>query len=339
MTNPASTEKQSMLAGAYLGVGKIEAVERDIPTANAGEVIIKVARAGICGTDMHTYLHGGFMPEGMTIGHEFSGTICAVGDGVSDIDIGQRVTANPMHDHIGLFADGAFAEYIRPPNARLDHTVFALPELVNDEQAALVEPLAVALRGINHCQINEDSTVLIQGLGTIGLCALLIARQRGIKQIIAVDRAGCRLELAEKLGAITHELGSEGLESLLIAHFGSQQGLIPGPKLDLVIDATGNEAALAQGINLLAPQGQLLVLGTYAAPITVDMTFFVAKELKMFGSLAYQQEFPAALSLIATGEVDVLPLISHRFPLQAIDQAVAQQARAGESIKVMLTME
>ena len=73
MTNPASTEKQSMLAGAYLGVGKIEAVERDIPTANAGEVIIKVARAGICGTDMHTYLHGGFMPEGMTIGHEFSG--------------------------------------------------------------------------------------------------------------------------------------------------------------------------------------------------------------------------------------------------------------------------
>lgn len=326
----------TMLAGAYLGPKNIAAVTRPVPKANKGEVIIKVARAGICGTDMHTYLHGGFMPEGMTIGHEFSGHIVDIGEAVTDCSIGQRVTANPMVDQIGLFTDGAFAQYLRFPNAALGSTLFSIPDTISHDQGALIEPLAVALRGIKHCTLSNDSHILIQGLGTIGLCALLIAKQRGFSKIVAVDQQGSRLALAKALGAKTVALGVDNLQATLIEQFGEQQGLIPGPKVDVAIDATGNEAALNQAIHLLAPQGQLLVLGTYPAPITIDMTFFVAKELRMLGSLAYENEFAEALALIATNEIDVSPLISHHFALKDIDQAFAQQADPINSIKVML---
>ena len=326
----------TMLAGVYLGPKNISAVSRPIPKADKGEVIIKIARAGICGTDVHTYLHGGFMPEGTTLGHEFSGHIVEIGEGVIGYNLGQRVTANPMSENIGLFADGAFAQYLRLPNAALNKTLFAIPDSLSHDLAALIEPLAVALRGVKHCTLNSDSNILIQGLGTIGLCALLIAKQHGIKNIVAIDQQGPRLALAKSLGAKTVALGEEDLASVLTQHFGEQQSIIPGPKLDAVIDATGNEVALGQAINLLSPQGQLLVLGTYPAPINVDMTFFVAKELRMIGSLAYQDEFAEALALIADGAVDVSPLISHHFALKDIDQAFAKQADPINSIKVML---
>jgi len=99
----------TMTAGAYLGAGNIKAIDKPRPEVGDGEILIKVSKAGICGTDMHTYRHGSdFMPEGLTIGHEFSGTVVEVGAGVGDITPGMRVTANPMVDHLGLFTDGAF---------------------------------------------------------------------------------------------------------------------------------------------------------------------------------------------------------------------------------------
>lgn len=333
------TENSTMLAGAYLGNGRIEAVEKPQPVPGTGEVLVKVSRAGICGTDMHTYRHGGYTPEGLTIGHEFSGRVAALGEGVTGVELGERVTANPMCDHLGLFRDGAFAEYVIVPNARAGENLFGLPDNIDDEQGALIEPLAVALRGINQIQLETDTTMLIQGLGTIGLCALLVARQRGVRNIVAVDLPGSRLELAARLGATTVALGEQDLANTLNEQFGQAEGLLGGPKLDLVIDATGSEQALATGIDMLAPHGQIVILGTYAAPITVDMTLFVAKELRMYGSLAYQGEFAEALALVASGAVDVRPLVSHRFALAEIDRAFAQQADAAASIKVILTVD
>jgi len=329
----------TMTAGAYLGAGNIKAIDKPRPEVGDGEILIKVSKAGICGTDMHTYRHGSdFMPEGLTIGHEFSGTVVEVGAGVGDITPGMRVTANPMVDHLGLFTDGAFAEYLRFPNARLGETVFALDDAVSDTEAALAEPLAVALRGVKQSRLNAESTVLIQGLGTIGLGALLLARQRGVEKIVAIDTRGCRLALAASLGASTMALDEEDIDQRLAEIFGMAPGLIPSPNIDVVIDATGSEAAMASAINRLAPKGELLVLGTYSAPITVDMTFFVAKELRMVGSLAYEEEFPEALSLIKDKQVDVSVLASHEFSLADIDKAFEMQADSSQSIKVMLDM-
>jgi 2-desacetyl-2-hydroxyethyl bacteriochlorophyllide A dehydrogenase len=330
---------QTMLAGAYFGAGNIQAVHKPVPQPEAGEVIVKVIYAGICGTDMHTYQSGGHTPEGMTIGHEFSGHVVAIGTGVKGIAIGQRVTANPMCDYIGLGIDGAFAEYLKIPNAQLGVNVFELPATVDYLQGALVEPLAVALHGIEQCQLGSDTHVVIQGLGTIGLCALLIAKQRGVKKLVAIDQAGCRLQLAQALGFKTIALGDDKVEQTLADYFGTANGLVPSPNVNLVIDATGNEAALSSAINRLAPQGQLLILGTYVAPVTLDMTLLVAKEIHLIGSLAYGTEFAQALDLIASGAIDVSPLVTHQMALTDIEQAFIQQGKVDEAIKVILTIQ
>jgi threonine dehydrogenase-like Zn-dependent dehydrogenase len=327
---------EKMLGAAYLGVGQVRAESRDIPEAGANDVVIRMHRAGICGTDLHLYQHGGYTPPGTIIGHEFSGVIAGVGANVRGVEVGQRVTANPMQAMLGLAKDGAFAEYMRLPNAQLDGNLFLLPDSMSDDQGALVEPLAVALRGIKHCVLDENTNVFLQGLGTIGLCALLIARQRGVRKIVAVDRPGVRLDLAKKLGAITHPLGEEGLDDLLKAEFGAAQSMVPAPNVQLAIDATGNEAALNKAIAVVAPLGQILVLGTYTARVAVDMTLMVAKELMLRTSLAYKNEFPEALQLVASGAIDVLPLISHHFKLGDIDAAFQAQSHPESSIKVML---
>ncbi len=333
-------EQKTMLTGAYQGAGRIELVEKPVPDIGPGDVLIKVSRAGICGTDMHTYRHGNaFMPEGLTIGHEFSGRIVAMGSDVDGFALGMRVTVNPMVHQLGLFSDGAFAEYVKFADAKLGENIFALPDSVDDTQAALAEPLAVALRGINQSRLDKNSTVLIQGLGTIGLCALLIARQRGVEKIVAIDAEGCRLDLAKQLGATTFALGDDSIDQQLFEYFGTATGLIPSPNIDLIIDATGSEAALNSAVNRLAPSGELLILGTYPAPVAIDMTFFVAKELRMIGSLAYEQELPQALDLIASAAVDVRALASHEFSLADIKQAFVQQSRSAESIKVMINTE
>jgi 2-desacetyl-2-hydroxyethyl bacteriochlorophyllide A dehydrogenase len=325
-----------MLAAAYFGAGQVRPEARDIPQAGADDVVIRMHRAGICGSDLHIYQHGGYTPVGTIMGHEFSGTVAGVGDNVRGVRVGQRVTANPMTAMLGLFADGAFAEYMRLPNAQVNGNLFLLPDSMSDDQGALVEPLAVALRGINHCVLDENTTIFLQGLGTIGLCALLVARQRGVRKIVAVDRPGMRLDLAKKLGAITHPLGKDGLDELLVAEFGSAQGMLPGPNVKLAIDATGNQAALNKAVSVVASRGQILILGTYVAPVSIEMTLFLAKELVLRSSLAYQEEFPEALKLVATGAIDVTPLISHHFKLGDIDAAFKAQSDPENSIKVMM---
>ncbi len=330
----------TMIAGSYLGAGKIEAIEKPIPEPGAQDVVVRVARAGICGTDMHTYTHGSPLAfEGMTIGHEFSGRVAAVGEKVADIPVGARVTVNPMINHLGLATDGAFAEYVTIPGAALNHNVFLLPDEVSDTQAALVEPLAVALRGVNRASLTPDSRVVIQGLGTIGLCALLVARHRGVRDIVAIDADGCRLQLAQELGARTLALGDERIDEQLLAIFGEAPGLIPSPNIDVVLDATGNEAALNSAISRLAPQGEVLILGTYTQPISVDMTMCVAKELSIITSLAYQDEFPEAITLVASGELALEKLVTHEFALADIDKAFVQQGIARDAIKVMINTE
>jgi threonine dehydrogenase-like Zn-dependent dehydrogenase len=134
-------------------------------------------------------------------------------------------------------------------------------------------------------------------------------------------------------------LGEENQQQALTDYFGQASGLVPSPDISLVIDATGNEAAFTSAIDMLAPQGQLLVLGTYVAPITVDMTMLVAKEIRLIGSLAYGTEFAQALELIASDTVDVSPLVTHRLALENIEQAFAQQAKIDEAIKVMLEIQ
>jgi len=328
---------QTMLAGALMDIRHMAAVEREIPQPKAGEALIRVTSAGICGSDLGAYKYGGHVPKGTILGHEFSGEVVALGDGVEGVAVGDRVTVNPMQHLLGIFTDGAFAEYVLLPDARLNDSLFLLTESVSDLQGALIEPLAVSLRGINRCGgLSPDTKVVIQGLGTIGLCALLVLRQRGVRNIVAVDAPGVRLDLAASLGATTHALGGSELGDTVAAVHGKPARPGRFGVVDLVVDATGNGQAFNTGLKLLRRHGRMLVLGSYPGEINADINTLVANELEVIGSLAYDEEFPAALRLVETGQIDVLPLVSHHFPLRDISKAFEQSLNAAESIKVII---
>lgn len=324
-----------MLAGVYRGIGDIALQACAIPQPEASGIVVRVAVAGICGSDLKTYQHGGYVPAGIVLGHEFTGEVVAVGEGVAGIPIGARVTVNPIPALLGLRADGAFAEYVHVPDAIVGESIFCLPDHVDNVQGALIEPLAVALRGINQGSVGPESRAVILGLGTIGLCALLALQQRGVKQIIAVDRAGVRLDLAHSLGATVHALGSGDLGDSVHEAFGVRPGIDRQSGVDFVFDATGSDAALAEAVNLLRLGGELVIVGTYPGSVNVDLNQVVGKELRILGSVAYENEFAEACELVAQG-LDVSGLVSHRFPLGQIQQAFEQSLRGDEAIKVLL---
>jgi 2-desacetyl-2-hydroxyethyl bacteriochlorophyllide A dehydrogenase len=330
-----NSSRKSMQAGVFVAPGEIHCQQRPVPEIEDGDVLVKVASAGICGTDLHTYRHGGYTPPGLIIGHEFCGRVESVGASVEGIEIGERVCINPMPD-IGLFRDGAFAEYVCVKNGVRNQNVLPMPAGMSDEEGALIEPLAVALHGINRCELSADSKVLILGAGAIGLCCQLLLQAKGIDALLVADLAPGRLEFARKLGAATVDVATQNLHEVAVEMFGRVEGFIPSPAIDVVFDCTGSEKALQDAIGLVKSTGTIVVLGTYAAPPSVEMTLLVAKEIQLLGSCAYDVEFSEALALVAEGRIDPTVLISHRYPLSQIDQAFRQQAVADEAIKVLL---
>ena len=324
-----------MAAGVFLGAGDIQCQQRPVPTPGAKDILVKVANAGICGTDMHIFHHGGFTPPGLVIGHEFSGEIVATGSEVTQLSEGQRVCVNPMPD-LGLFSDGAFADYVCVKNAVLGGNVFSLPDAVSDEEGAMVEPLAVALHSVNRAKLDKGDRVIVTGAGTIGLSVLLVLKARGIEQVMMADMSPVRLALAEQLGAMTVNIAEHSLRQRAEQQFGVADGLVPAPAVDVIIDCTGSQAALQDAIDCVQVSGKIVIVGTYSGPVTLDLTLALAKELDIITSLAYGDEFGEALELISAKELDVTSLISHRFPLAEIDRAFIQQANSEQSIKVML---
>jgi 2-desacetyl-2-hydroxyethyl bacteriochlorophyllide A dehydrogenase len=239
---------------------------------------------------------------------------------------------------LGLFSDGAFADYVCVKNAILDGNVFTLPDTVSDEEGAMVEPLAVALHAINRAKLDQGDRVIVTGAGTIGLCVLLLLKARGFEQIMVADMSPVRLALAAQLGAITVNIAEHSLQQQAEHQFGVAAGFIPAPAVNAIIDCTGSEAALQDAINCVQVSGKIIIVGTYSAPVTLDLTMALAKELDIITSLAYGDEFDAAVALLSNKKIDITALVSHRFSLAEIDQAFIQQANSEQSIKVMLQL-
>ena len=157
--------------GRLQGTCSIEADQAAMPVAGPGDVVIQVAACGICGSDLSFYRHGS-APAGAILGHEFSGRVIAMGDGVQGVSLEQRVVVNPMFDGVGLGrVPGAFAQFVRVGQVEVGRNLFILPDSLSDEQGALVEPFAVGLHAVNNARATASDRAVIFGAGTIGLPA------------------------------------------------------------------------------------------------------------------------------------------------------------------------
>jgi len=300
----------------------------------AGEVLIEVGATGICGSDVHVCEWTGgyeFVAKAMplTLGHEFAGRVTALGAGVAGLAPGARVTVLPSvvcgecpacragdpdqcanRVGLGMTKPGAFAPLVLAPA----ENCVPLPDSVDDELAALTEPLTVGARAVEVGGVAPGDRVLVLGPGTIGQAIAIMAREAGAREITVVGRDdGPRIECLQSLGfdrAI--DTKTEPLEAQL-----ARQG---GAGFDVVFEAVGIAATLTQGLSLLRKGGVLVVAGIHPAPVTIDVTRMVRDQQQLRGThRASRAIWERVVRLLAEKGPMIRPMITHRVPL---DRAV-----------------
>jgi threonine dehydrogenase-like Zn-dependent dehydrogenase len=315
----------------------------DRPQAGKNDVLVKVAQCGICGSDLGYIAMGGLLGPGepMRLGHELSGTVVETGAGVHHVREGDRVVVNPMAagNRIGNGGpEGGFAPYLLVRNAALDPAaVLVLPGELDFELGALVEPLAVSMHGVHQGRAETGERAVVFGAGPIGLGIVLVLRHYGIGDVVVVDRVPRRLALADELGATPFEAGDDGLEAFLREQHGSAEVMgMPVPATDLYFEATGVGAVFNRITSLARTGARVVVVGVHKAPVQMDLVNLLVRELTVTGSMAYPQEFPQVIEMLAAGAVDPRPLVSHRYGLSEFPAALSAAASRPEAIKVMV---
>lgn len=297
------------------------------------DVIIKVKAAGVCGSDISRYKKLGPYVEGMTFGHEFSGEVQEAGSGVKGIKAGDRVAACPAYvcgecescrsgapsqcenlTVMGARHPGAYAEYVKLPANHL----LPLPDHVDFDTAAFVEPSSVVAHGFYRTSIRPGDEVAIMGVGSIGLIAVQWAKIFGAKKVYAIDIDDKKLKIAKRLGAdvLIHSLKEPPHEQIM-EH-------THGRGVDLAVESAGSPVTSAQVLALPRKGGEVVFMGIPYADIHMDRYYFekiVRNELAIYGSWnAVSAPFPgkewtSTLHYMSTGQINVQPIISHRLAL------------------------
>lgn len=318
------------------------------------EVVIKVKAVGICGSDVSRYKKLGPYVEGMTFGHEFSGEVVETGLNVDNIQVGDRVAGCPTFScgecHsclkgnlsqcekltlIGARHPGAYAEFVSLPATH----VLRLPDNVDFEAAAMVEPSSVVAHGFYRTSLQPGSTVAIMGCGSIGLLAVQWAKIFGAKQVIAIDIDDQKLEIAKEVGADVSINPTVHPPHKRVAEVTEQLGV------DLAVECAGSPITSEQVLALPKKGGEVLYMGIPYANIEIERFYFeriVRNELKVIGSWnAISAPFPgkewgSTLHYMSNGQLNIQPLISHRLSLKegpaTFENLINQK---GSFIKVM----
>ncbi|MEV8181832.1 zinc-dependent alcohol dehydrogenase family protein [Specibacter sp. NPDC078692] len=314
-----------MRAAVFTQPGVVEMQTVPDPTPGPGEVVIQVASSGICGTDLHI-LEGEFADTFPIIpGHEFAGEVVAMGTGVHDLAIGDRVAINPSYicydcrycrrgqnnmcevgGGYGTSFNGGSAEFcvVRSSYCR------KLPEHVSTKDASLIEPLSCAIRGYDIVKGQMGSNVLIYGSGTMGLMMMELAKRAGAASVSMVDINHDKLKTAIQLGCNATAVSADELAN----PYG----------WDLVVDATGSPHAIQDGLGRVEKGGTFLQFGVaaYAARATIEPYKIFRNEITITGSFATLNSYDRAVDMFAAGVLDPEVFISDRLPLEQYPQAL-----------------
>ena len=315
----------------------LEVREVPEPEPAEGEVRVRVQACGICGSDLHM-LPSGALAEGSVMGHEIAGTVAAVGSGVDGWSEGDAVCVYPFAplDHLDIAAamgsgiglgtnDGGYAEALTVPAEML----WRLPDGVDVADGALVEPLAVALHGIDVSGARTEQPVCVLGCGPIGAMVIVALRGRGYERIVAIEPNPERRALAERLGA-SAAFDLEGVHDAVIAELGGAP--------EAVLEAAGHPSAPDLAIELVAPEGSIALLGMLGEPVPISQLNVMLKEVRLKGSFAYRpRHFDEAIALLADGRVPVDELVSSRRPLAAAAPSFTELRTPGTTeLKILL---
>ncbi|HEY7304132.1 MAG TPA: galactitol-1-phosphate 5-dehydrogenase [Bryobacteraceae bacterium] len=311
--------------------GRLETIEVPIPRPGPEEVLIRVAACGICGSDVHGYdgSSGRRIPP-IIMGHEAAGTIAAAGPGGSDLREGQPVTFDSTiycgeceycrrgevnlcerRQVLGVSTpeyrrEGAFAQYVAVPN----RVVHKLPENIAFAEAAMIEPLAVAVHAVSLSNLRKGDAALVIGAGMIGLLVLQALKQAGCLQVFVSDIDDTRLEMARDLGAAA-TINAKTSDTVA-----EVKRLTAGSGVDVALEAVGSTPTVRTAVESVRKGGTVTLIGNIAPTVEIPLQAVVSRQIRLQGSAASSGEYPRCIEMLANGAVNVKPLISVIAPLE-----------------------
>jgi L-iditol 2-dehydrogenase len=330
----------------------LEMAELPEPEVGADEVLVRVAACGICGSDVHGYdgSSGRRIPP-LVMGHEAAGVVEAVGSAVKNLRRGDRVTfdstvycgacANCKRGDVNLCdrrqvlgvscgdyrRAGAFAEFVAVP-ARI---CYSLPENLEFAEAAMLEAVAVAVHAVKLGDVKTEDATLVIGAGTIGILMVQVLRAAGSKRVFVMDVDKQRLAVAKQLGATETLLADVSLEENILR-------LTEGEGVDVALEAVGRNETVAAAIDATRKGGTVVLVGNITPQVTIHLQKVVSRQIRLQGSCASAGEYPQAIAWMASGAINVKPLISAVVPLEEGAQWFARlYAREPNLLKVVLT--
>jgi threonine dehydrogenase-like Zn-dependent dehydrogenase len=332
--------------GQILNIHGVDDVRLDPiepPRHGKSDVVVKVKACGICGSDLSYIKIGGIhrKSDGVTpLGHEAAGEIVAVGEAVEGVQIGQRVVINPMMtpSYIGSGGpEGAFTQDLLVRDARIGASLLPIPADLPFEIAALAEPLAVGLHGVNRAQVKPGDKVVVFGCGPIGLGMILWLIDRGVTDVVALDLAPERRERARALGArAAFDPTKEDLRAKLLDLHGSARVFSrEAVGTDAFIDAAGAPNILSDVVRMAKYQSRMVVTAAYMKPVSLDLGAMLTTEMTITTAVGYPTEMPEVVAALPRLRQTAAPLISHRFPFRRVLEAL-DVAGTPASAKVMI---
>lgn len=335
------------------GAKDLRVEEKEVETCGPSQVLVRIERGGICGSDLHYFNHGGFgavrLREPMILGHEVAGRISALGEGVDDLQVGNLVAVSPSRPcrscryclegkpnhclNMRFYGSampfphiqGAFRELLVA-----DASQCAKANGLSAAEAAMAEPLAVCLHAVRQAGEVLGKRMLITGSGPIGVLCALAARRAGAAEIVVTDITDQTLAHARRAGA--DRTINTATEADAMAVFSADKGCF-----DIHLECSGAPAALTSGVAALRPKGVLVQLGM-GGDMNVPMQAITVKELSLRGSFRFHEEFATAVSLMQGGLIDVKPLITHSVPIEQAASGFYLASDRQQAMKVQIEM-
>ena len=329
---------ETMRASVLRGVHDVVLEQRTVPEPAPREVLVQVTAVGTCGSDAHYYEEGRIgsfvVREPLVLGHEAAGVVVARGAEASRHEVGQRVSIEPgvpcfvcVQCRAGRYnlcpdmcfyatppIDGAFCEYV----AVHEEFAYAVPDSMSDEAAALCEPLSVGVWACGKARVGPGSRVLITGAGPIGLVATQTARAFGASEVVVTDVNPRRLELAAELGATgTVDVRESALDY----------------EPDVLLECSGVPRAAVDGIRAVGRAGRVVLVGMGGDELPLPLSHVQNREIELTGTFRYANTWPAAIGLASSGAVDLDRLVTHRFGLAEVEQALTASVRDETAVK------
>ncbi len=326
--------------------------EQDAGEIGPGQVLVKVGMGGICGSDLHYFHNGGFgtvrIKEPMVLGHEVAGTVVAVAPGVESVRIGDKVAVNPSRPcgACKFCLEGLpnqcldmrfYGSAMRTPHVQGAFRNMLLCEATQCVKvadhvplrlAALAEPFSVGLHGVSRAGPLLGKRVLVSGCGPIGVLAIAAARAHGAAEITATDVVDEPLAIARAMGA--DRTINVAQDKTWVSRHSADKGTF-----DVMLECSGNERALRDGLEVMRPRGVVVQLGL-GGDVSIPQNMVVSKELSICGSFRFHAEFALAVRLINEGRVDLSPVVTHTFPMLQAREAFELASDRKQAMKVLI---